>query len=46
MKRYFNIPVSDDIYVELPFGINTFLEMAIQGKDYPMDGSMAEEYVE
>ena len=34
----------EDIYVELPFGIMTLLDMALAGKDYPFDGYMAENY--
>lgn len=38
--------VIEDIYVELPFGIEEFLTMAIAGEEYPIDGSMAEEYIQ
>ena len=34
--------VFDDIYVEMPFGIEEFLEMAIENSNYPIDGTMAE----
>lgn len=33
-----------DIYAELPFGIERFLEMALSGGDYPKDGYDAENY--
>lgn len=35
----------DDIYVEMPFRIEEFIEMAIENKDYPIDGTMAEKMV-
>lgn len=37
-----NYDVFEEIYVELPFGIEQFLNMAIENKDYPIDGNMAE----
>lgn len=37
--------VFEDVYVELPFGIEEFLEMAIENRNYPIDGTMAEELV-
>lgn len=37
--------VFEDIYVELPFGIEDFLKMAIENRDYPIDGTMAEELI-
>lgn len=39
-----NYEVIDDIYIELPFEIDTFLDMALKGIDYPIDGTMAEKY--
>lgn len=33
----------EDIYCELPFGIETFLHMAFEDDSYPIDGTMAEE---
>lgn len=35
----------EDIYVEMPFGIEEFLEMAIENRNYPIDGTMAEELI-
>ena len=35
-----------DIYVEMPFRIEEFIEMAIENKNYPIDGTMAEKMVE
>ena len=35
----------DDIYVEMPFRIDEFIEMAIENKNYPIDGTMAEKMV-
>lgn len=35
----------EDIYVEMPFKIEEFIEMAIEYKDYPIDGTMAEKLV-
>ena len=35
----------DDIYVEMPFRIEEFIEMAIENKNYPIDGTMAEKMV-
>lgn len=35
--------IFDDIYVEMPFEIEEFIEMAIENKNYPIDGTMAEE---
>ena len=37
--------VFEDIYVEMPFGIQEFLEMAIENENYPIDGTMAEELI-
>jgi len=34
-----------DIYAEMPFGIERFLEMALGGGDYPIDGRAAEAYI-
>lgn len=31
-------------YVEMPFKIEEFIEMAIENKNYPIDGTMAEKY--
>lgn len=31
----------EDIYCELPFDIESFLKMVLEGKTYPMDGTMA-----
>lgn len=39
-ENYLNI---EDIYCELPFDIEVFLKMVLEGKTYPMDGTMAEE---
>ena len=38
--NYSNI---DDIYCELPFGIEKFLKMIADAENYPIDGTMAEE---
>ena len=35
----------DDIYVEMSFRIEEFIEMAIENKNYPIDGTMAEKMV-
>ena len=35
----------DDIYVEMPFRIEEFIEMAIENKNYPIDGTMAEKWL-
>lgn len=37
-----NFDVFEDIYVEMPFGIKEFIEMAIENRNYPIDGTMAE----
>ena len=37
--------VFEDIYVEMPFKIEEFIEMAIENKNYPIDGTMAEKLV-
>lgn len=34
-----------DIHVELPINLFSFAELALSGKVYPMDGSMAEAYL-
>ena len=41
-----NFDTLEDVYVELPFDINSFLEQALLNEDYPIDGTMAEKYVE
>lgn len=33
-----------EIYVEMPLKIEEFIEMAIENKNYPIDGTMAEKY--
>ena len=33
-----------DIYVELHYGIDKLLELALSSKNYPIDGTMAEKY--
>ena len=33
----------EDIYCELPFDIEVFLNLVVEGKTYPIDGTMAEE---
>lgn len=33
----------EDIYCELPFDIEVFLNMVLEGKAYPIDRTMAEE---
>ena len=33
----------EDIYVEMPFEIEEFIEKAIENKNYPIDATMAEE---
>ena len=38
-ENYLNI---EDIYCELPFDIEIFLKMVLEGKSYPIDGTMAE----
>ncbi len=38
-----NYDTIEDIYCELPFGIETFLHMAFEDDNYPIDGTMAEE---
>ncbi len=35
--------IFEDIYVEMPFRIEEFIEKAIENKNYPIDGTMAEE---
>lgn len=35
--------IFEDIYVEMPYEIEEFIEMAIENKNYPIDGTMAEE---
>ncbi len=40
-----NFDTFEEIYVELPFGIEEFLNMAIENKNYPIDGNMAEEFI-
>ena len=37
--------VFEDIYVEMPFEIEEFVKMAIENKNYPIDGTMAERLV-
>lgn len=32
----------EDIYCELPFDIEVFLNMVLEGKTYPINGTMAE----
>lgn len=39
-----NIDVFQEIYVEMPLKIEEFIEMAIENKNYPIDGTMAEKY--
>ncbi len=39
-----NFDVFQEIYVEMPFKIEKFIEMAIENKNYPIDGTMAEKY--
>ena len=38
-ENYLNI---EDVYCELPFDIEVFLNMVLEGKTYPIDGTMAE----
>lgn len=37
--------IFEDIYVEMPFEIEEFIEMAIENENYPIDGTMAERLV-
>lgn len=39
-----NFDVFQEIYVEMPFKLEEFIEMAIENKNYPIDGTMAEKY--
>lgn len=38
-----NYSTLEDIYCELPFGIDIFLKMVMETESYPIDGTMAEE---
>ena len=40
-----NFEVFEDIYIELPFEIDTFLNMAIEGTNYPYDGYTADNFM-
>ena len=40
-----NYSTIEDIYRELPFRIETFLQMVFETESYPMDGTMAEEMI-
>ena len=40
-----NYSTIEDIYRELPFRIETFLQMVFETESYPIDGTMAEEMI-
>ena len=40
-----NYSTIEDIYRELPFRIETFLQMVFETESYPIDGTMAEEII-
>ena len=41
-----NYDVLEEIYVELPYDIEQFVEKALSGLEYPADGLMAEKFME